>query len=316
MLEGDLPPGLVWDGAGNISGTPTVPGNYTFTVIGEDANGFHAEREYTVSTGVSPPIITPLITGNLGNNGWYVGNVTVSWTVDDPETPVSSTTGCGTVVISADTAGTDITCEATSPGGTGSETVTVKLDKTRPTMTVALSKIRPLLNEPGVVATPTAADATSGLASATCDAVDTSNYGQQSVSCTATDQAGNTYTRPGSYRVVLGFVGYTGSVGGPSTWNLAETGQLIDFEYRAVDFFGAGVEGLPTPSFSILNLACPPSTSNTVPASGNAAGLADLGNGFYRFTWQAPGAPACQRLTIDLGDGYPINRVQFQFASP
>lgn len=315
VLEGDLPPGLAWDGAGNISGTPTVPGSFSFTVVGEDANGFHAEREYTISTGVSPPVITPVLTGTLGTNGWYVGNVTVSWTVVDPETPVTSTTGCGTTVVSADTAGTNFTCEATSAGGTASETVTVKLDKTRPNMTVALSKIRPLLNEPGVVATPTATDATSGIASATCAAVDTSVYGARTVTCTATDEAGNTFSRPGSYRVLLGFVGYTGGIAGPSVWNSASIGQLIDFQYQAVDFFGAGVEGLPTPTFSVLNLACPTSAPNVVPVSSNAPGLVDLGNGFYRFTWQAPPAAACQRLTIDLGDGYPINRALFQFNS-
>jgi hypothetical protein len=32
----------------------------------------------------TPPVVTPLLTGTLGNNGWYVSNVTRNWRVEDP----------------------------------------------------------------------------------------------------------------------------------------------------------------------------------------------------------------------------------------
>jgi len=83
----------------------------------------------------TPPIVVPHVAGPLGNDGWYVGDVTVSWDVRDAQTPVSIQAGCDTVPLAADTAGTTFTCLATSEGGTSTEQVTVKRDATPPTLT-------------------------------------------------------------------------------------------------------------------------------------------------------------------------------------
>ncbi len=82
----------------------------------------------------TPPVITPNVSGTLGNNGWYTSNVTVSWTVSDPESAISSSSGCGTTNITSDTTGTTLTCSATSAGGTNSQSVTIKRDATAPTV--------------------------------------------------------------------------------------------------------------------------------------------------------------------------------------
>jgi hypothetical protein len=47
-----------------------------------------------------------------------------------------SKTGCGDAKISADTAGTDVTCTATSRGGATQQTVTIKRDTVAPDLTV------------------------------------------------------------------------------------------------------------------------------------------------------------------------------------
>jgi hypothetical protein len=77
------------------------------------------------------------VTGPLGNAGWYLGDVTVSWDVNDPQTAVSAQQGCGTVTVSADTPGTTFTCTATSEGGTATDHVVVKRDATPPTVACA-----------------------------------------------------------------------------------------------------------------------------------------------------------------------------------
>jgi uncharacterized protein (TIGR03437 family) len=46
--NGNIPPGLTPTQSGNLSGTPTTPGSYNFTVIAEDANGCTGERSYTL----------------------------------------------------------------------------------------------------------------------------------------------------------------------------------------------------------------------------------------------------------------------------
>lgn len=53
----------------------------------------------------TPPVVTPVITGTLGSAGWYTSNVTVNWSIVDPESIILSTSGCDTRTLSADTGG-------------------------------------------------------------------------------------------------------------------------------------------------------------------------------------------------------------------
>ena len=83
----------------------------------------------------TPPTIVPHVDGPLGKDGWYTGDVTVTWSVTDLESPISATTGCEPTLIDADTGGTTLTCSATSFGGTASVGVTIKRDATPPDVT-------------------------------------------------------------------------------------------------------------------------------------------------------------------------------------
>jgi hypothetical protein len=83
----------------------------------------------------TPPLVVSSIDGPLGDGGWYTGDVTVSWKVSDPQTTISSESGCETITVTGDTAGTTFTCVATSEGGTSTESVTVKRDATPPSLT-------------------------------------------------------------------------------------------------------------------------------------------------------------------------------------
>jgi hypothetical protein len=83
----------------------------------------------------TPPLVVPSIDGSLGDGGWYTGDVTVSWDISDPQTTISTQSGCEAVTVTADTAGTTFTCVATSDGGTSTESVTVRRDATPPSLT-------------------------------------------------------------------------------------------------------------------------------------------------------------------------------------
>jgi len=135
VVEGALPPGLIFAADGLLSGTPTTPGSYAFTLEGEDSNGFVATRNYALEVlipDLTPPVITPVVTGTLGDGEWYTSDVQVAWTVDDPDSDIESTAGCEAVVLSTDSAAAGFTCTATSAGGGSSETVTIKRDATAP----------------------------------------------------------------------------------------------------------------------------------------------------------------------------------------
>lgn len=139
-----------------------------------------------------PPGITPAISGTLGNNGWYISNVTVSWAVVDNGYPIISQQGCDPTTVTTDTAEVTFTCVATNSGGTTSNSVTIKRDATPPTITGSAS---PAANATGwnnsaVTVSFTCSDAVSGIATCT-DPQLLGEGANQPVSGTATDKAGN-----------------------------------------------------------------------------------------------------------------------------
>lgn len=147
----------------------------------------------------TPPVVSYTLTPAApdGSNGWYVSDVLVDWTVTDPESAITSTSGCDDVTVSADTTGVTYTCSATSAGGTTSvTTVTIKRDATAPTISASLDKspaasgwFNSSTGAPTV--SFTCSDATSGLAG-DCPASYLFGEGEnQSYSQTIYDNAGN-----------------------------------------------------------------------------------------------------------------------------
>lgn len=115
-----------------------APGTHTFAVRAVDHAGHRdpSPTNHGWTVDVTSPVVTPGVVGTLGNNGWYVGDVQISWEVADADSGVT-TTGCNTVVLTSDTPGASFTCNATSAGGTTTRTVRVKRDATAPVITAA-----------------------------------------------------------------------------------------------------------------------------------------------------------------------------------
>ena len=126
--------------AGNSSGSAVDQRGYARTfdnptvTNGSDGTDIGAYESDSAPPAVdsTPPIITPSVTGPAGSNGWYVGDTTVSWTVTDAESTISSSSGCDATTIITDTSGLTLTCSATSLGGTSSTSVTIRRDTTPP----------------------------------------------------------------------------------------------------------------------------------------------------------------------------------------
>ncbi len=205
-----------WVGAGNntmssdtatskvtVTGaTPTGPQSATvlYTASGGANGGGTLNRTATltinwtvVACDTTPPVITANVAGTVGNNGWYTSDVSVSWTVTDNESTISSTTGCGPTTINADTAGQTLTCSATSLGGTNSQSVTIERDATPPTIggSAAPTPNGNGWNNTHVDVSFICADNLSGLASCGPDQTVSSEGAGQSATGTAVDQAGN-----------------------------------------------------------------------------------------------------------------------------
>jgi hypothetical protein len=150
----------------------------------------------------TPPSVNYTIDGINGTNAWYRGSsggnyVVVHWTVSDPNSPISSTSGCEPAVrIDGPSPGTTRTCMATSDGGTTAVTTkTIKIDATAPTVATAAPTRSADSN--GWYRNPVTiswggSDATSGIASCTSLSYSGPDSASVAPSGTCTDQAGNT----------------------------------------------------------------------------------------------------------------------------
>ncbi len=142
-----------------------------------------------------------------GGGGYYTGDVSVSWTVADPDTPVTSSTGCGPRPVTADTPGAAFTCAAQSVGGAVSKTVTIKRDTTPPALPsfsgIAAGAAYPEQAVPAAGAvTCAASDATSGIAPGGCVVSGYSAVpGAHTLTATVSDVAGLTRTATLDYTV-------------------------------------------------------------------------------------------------------------------
>jgi len=161
----------------SITGNVTV--SYTLTVVGD----------------TTPPIIGYTLTPSSpdGSNGWYKSNVSLIWSVTDPESTVTKT-GCVDQSITADQPATNYSCSASSAGGSaGPVTVSIKRDATAPSISGAAT---PAPNGAGWNKTDvnvnfTCSDGTSGVYSCGPNQTLTNNGADQSASGTAVDNAGN-----------------------------------------------------------------------------------------------------------------------------
>jgi hypothetical protein len=186
---------------------------------GHDIGAFEAAQDSTA------PSASPTQSPAANANGWNSSDVTVSWHwadeiggsgIDNANcTTTSTSSGEGAAI------GLSATCNDLA-GNTGSASYTVKVDKTPPSMSPTLSPSPVVVGQTGVTASPNASDLMSGVASASCGVVDTSTPGPKTVTCTATDNAGNTSSVTFAYVVEYRILGFFDPVPG-SKWKVLST---------------------------------------------------------------------------------------------
>ncbi len=163
-----------------------------------------ADRVVAQAQDPSPPVVTQTVApaAPTGANGWWTGDVSVSYAVTDPGSP-ALLAGCETETRSIDGSSTTPACVAQSAGGTTTRAgVTLRRD-TRPPETPQITGIGgayPAGQVPTAVGC-VSSDATSGLASCTVTPVQT-GVGAHTLTATATDNAGLTSTSTVTYEVV------------------------------------------------------------------------------------------------------------------
>ncbi len=70
-------------------------------VVGDPASvaSYVAAHPATGPCGTTPPVITQAVSGSHGLDNWYTSPPTVVWTVVDPESAISSLSGCETTTV-------------------------------------------------------------------------------------------------------------------------------------------------------------------------------------------------------------------------
>jgi hypothetical protein len=181
-------------GCGNTTLSAETSG-VTLTCSATNNAGLSSSASVVVRIDLTPPIVTPTVSPAPNGAGWNNTNVSLSWTATDPTSGVApdATSGCDPMTFTAETAGTTVTCTAMNGAGLSrSVTVTIKIDKTPPTVVATVSPAPNAAgwNNTNATVTFTGTDALSGIASCTAPVV-VSTEGTTSVSGTCTDVAGN-----------------------------------------------------------------------------------------------------------------------------
>lgn len=287
----------------------TVDGRTTEVVPGET-------REVESLRDTTAPVITPIVTGTLGDNGWYTSDVQVSWTVTDPETAIVSSSGCGPTTVGADTAGTVITCSATSVGGAASQSVTIKRDATAPQVSVATPADAAIytINQ-SVTASFSCSDAGSGVVSCVGDVppgsrIDTASVGARTFTVSATDQAGNLATAVRSYSVRYGLLGFQSPIDNLPVFNSVNAGRTVPVKWQLQDAAGTFVTTLS--SFRSLGSYAATCDAGAVldeieelAATGGTALRYDATSNQFIYNWATASSwkGKCRKLVLELADG-------------
>ena len=127
-------------------------------------------------------------------------------------------------------------------------------DTVPPLLAPAFSAPQPFLRfATGITASPNATDA-SGIAAQSCDAVDTSSVGRKTLTCTATDNAGNTASVNVPYVVGFGFASVSPADGATfkHTSAISVSFQLVDANGVVSDTEAAALVPSTTVAFDSL----------------------------------------------------------------
>jgi RHS repeat-associated protein len=179
-------------------------GSHTLTITG--INGAGATTISPILTSdTTQPVVNAAVTPLPNAAGWNKSNATVTFTCSDVTSAIAS---CPPqVVISTETASQTVSGTATDAAGNhAAASVTVKLDKTAPTLSITAPAAGTTVTSAGLDVSGTATDALSSIATVTCNGAAASvasgtftcsvtlAAGDNVVTVTATDVAGNPTT--------------------------------------------------------------------------------------------------------------------------
>jgi hypothetical protein len=270
-----------------------------------------------------PRIIGSVVSGTRGDNGWYVGPVTVSFTCSDA---LSDVAVCPKDVTLTDNGpGQSVTRVAYDRAGNRTSATVSGIDIDREAPSVTVGRVKPGdIYTLGAVPTPScsATDGVSGGAS--CDVKVTgglpNGVGTFTYVATATDRAGNTATSTGTYKVIYRYDGFsqpindtahqTGTSAAGTSISTFKTGSTVPAKFQIKRADGTVVQANSAPAW----LTPVRGSATTAPVDEKVYGQSASTSGSYRwdavaaqyiYNWATPSAGQgyYHRIGVTLDDG-------------
>jgi hypothetical protein len=299
-------------------------GTTTITWIARDLAGNEGSATSTVTV---VDTTAPTLSGvgpNMTVEATSPAGATVSWPVPtafdlvDGARPVSCTPTAGSTFALGSAA---VTCSASDTRGNGASqgfTVTVR-DTTAPAIAPhADVNVVASSNSSAVAtyATPAATDLVDTSVTVTCTPVSgsTFNAGSTSVTCSATDHAGNTSTSSFKVNVSYNFNGFFQPVDNYIV-NTVKAGSAIPVKFSLGGNQGLAIFAANSPA-SVATAQCDGAASDEVEVTvtaGNSSLSYDAGANQYNYVWKTEkNWIGCRQLRMTLKDG-SVRTAMFKF---
>lgn len=288
----------------------------------QDTAGNVGSDSVTVKLDKTMPTISAIITaGTLGDNGWYKGQVTASFTCSDLLSGIAATACPSDVVLTGNGANNSATGSVLDRAGNEASASLsgIKIDQENPTLTPAGVNVAGGSYVLGTAPKPTcaASDGYSGLASCTVTVAGgtASGVGTFTWTATARDNAGNTTTITGTYQVIYRWDGVlqpindTGHMVPGTQTSMFKAGSTIPVKFQLKNSAGQVVQPSSAPDW--LTPVMGASTSAPVNETSYAS-LADSGSDYrydatgqqWIYNWQTGKAAGNYwRIGVKFDDG-------------
>ena len=262
----------------------------------------------------APSVSFTSLSGTEGEDGWYTGPVTATFTGTDalsgPESAVRTTlsSGEGTGMVLASPAFTD-DADNTTPAGEVSSAA-FKVDLTDPVAKFDSVLADAYFKSLGAQPTCTATDAGSGPASCTVTGY-SAEVGTHTLTATAVDNAGRASVITQTYAVKAWEPkGFYQPIDMGGVLNTVKAGSTVPAKFEVF----AGTTELTDTSnvkMGVRQIACSPLAIQDgieITATGNTSLRYDSTGGHYIYNWKTPNMPgACFQLSMTSADGSHID---------
>ena len=287
------------------------------TATDDAGNENNGSFTITVQDTTAPAITVPAdmtVEATSGSGATVTYSASASDLVDGSITPTCTPASGGTFALGT----TTVTCEATDDAGnTGSKTFTITVqDTTAPAITVPANMTVQGTGINGAVVTysATATDLVDGAVTPVCSPASgsTFGYGTTTVTCNATDAAGNTSSKSFTVRVTYRMSGFYQPVDMSGTLNIVKAGSTVPLKF---EIFAGSTELTTTSSIQSFKV----STTNCsslgvigtddieVYSTGGTTLRYDTAGGQFIQNWQTPKAVGtCYTVTMTAVDGSTI----------